>query len=104
MVYLMRKAKAEEQTSLSLNNNEVQNIISANVANYSKNIMNALEVGINNIIQAISLAEQDKQLLEQNVHITAEFPDAKDAEEIKLALKNLTNRASQYIGNNSNRR
>lgn len=37
------------------------------------------------------------QQLEQNVHITAEFPDVQDHNEIELALSNLINYSSQYI-------
>lgn len=37
-------------------------------------------------------------VLEQDVHITANFPNVKSAIEIETALNNLTNAASQYIG------
>ena len=41
--------------------------------------------------------KQDKRNdLLQNIEIHADFPDAKDAEEIKAAFNNLVNRASQY--------
>ena len=44
-----------------------------------------------------NFAKEKENSLDQTVYINAEFPNAKDAEEIKLALNNLTNRASQYI-------
>ena len=36
--------------------------------------------------------------IEQNVHITAEFPNVQDSNEIQDAFDNLINRAAQYIG------
>ena len=36
------------------------------------------------------------ETLQQEVHITAEFPNATDHNEIEEAFKNLTNLASQY--------
>ena len=39
-----------------------------------------------------------KGILEQDVHITANFPNVRSAIEIETALNNLTNAASQYIG------
>ena len=44
---------------------------------------------------AIAAGPQD---LNQNVHIEANFPNATDHNEIELALTNLVNRASQYVG------
>ena len=36
--------------------------------------------------------------LQQNVHITAEFPNVQSSNEIQDAFDNLINRAAQYIG------
>ena len=36
--------------------------------------------------------------LQQNVQITAEFPNVQDRNEIEAAFDNLINRASQFIG------
>ena len=39
----------------------------------------------------------EKQQLEQNVHITAEFPNATDHNEIEQAFGNIINLATQYV-------
>lgn len=39
----------------------------------------------------------EKQPLEQNVQIHAEFPNVQDHNEIEIAIRNLTNAASQYV-------
>lgn len=104
LVYLLRKMNIEKDlSSATIGGIGVQNAMSANALEYSNRMIGALVTGIDNIVKTISLAKQDNQKLEQNVHITAEFPDVKEAEEIKLALNNLTNRASQYISNSRRR-
>lgn len=104
LVYLLRKMNIEKDlSSATIGGTGVQNAMSANALEYSNRMIGALVTGIDNIVKTISLAKQDSQKLEQNVHITAEFPDVKEAEEIKLALNNLTNRASQYISNSRRR-
>ena len=40
---------------------------------------------------------KQEQTLDQNVHITAEFPNVTDAREVENALNNLVNVASQRI-------
>ena len=93
----------KDLSSATIDGTGVQNAMSANALEYSNRMVGALVTGIDNIVKTISLAKQDNQKLEQNVHITAEFPDVKEAEEIRLALNNLTNRASQYISNSRRR-
>ena len=39
---------------------------------------------------------KQEQILDQNVHITAEFPNVTDAREVENALNNLVNVATQY--------
>ena len=39
----------------------------------------------------------ERQPLEQNVQIHAEFPNVQDHNEIEIAIRNLTNAASQYV-------
>jgi len=43
---------------------------------------------------------RNAQSLDQNVHITAEFPNVQDHNEIEMALTSLVNRASQYAWRN----
>ena len=44
----------------------------------------------------IGLASGSAGILEQNVHITAEFPNATNREEIYAAFTDIVNLASQY--------
>ena len=50
----------------------------------------------NNISNITSSTKTDTQTVEQNVHITAEFPAANSAAEIESALLSLNERAIQY--------
>jgi len=40
------------------------------------------------------------QALNQNVHITAEFPNVQDHNEIEMAISSLVNRAAQFSYHN----
>ena len=79
-------------------------------ASDTKNMLNAIEIVreiTNNLgaslmskmagISAIKTQSPDSGILEQNVHITAEFPNVENSREIEDALNNLVNKASQYI-------
>ena len=79
-------------------------------ASDTKNMLNAIEIVrdiTNNLgatlmsrmagISAASAYGGDSGILEQNVHITAEFPNVENSHEIEDALNNLINKASQYI-------
>jgi hypothetical protein len=44
----------------------------------------------------VSLQDSGSNTLEQRVHITAEFPNVQDKNEIQEAFNNLINTASQY--------
>ena len=79
-------------------------------ASDTKNMLNAIEI-VRDItsnlgatlmsrmagISAASAYGGDSGVLEQNVHITAEFPNVENSHEIEDALNNLINKASQYI-------
>lgn len=89
-----------DEKELILNQNDTANMLSA--IQLTREIMNAIDIGANyaslgfgNLV-ATSLRDSNRETLEQNVHITAEFPNVNDHNEIELALKNLTNTASQY--------
>ena len=89
-----------DEKELILNQSDTANMLSA--IQLTREIMNAIDIGANyaslgfgNLVAA-SLRDNNKEVLEQNVHITAEFPNVNDHNEIELALRNLTNTASQY--------
>lgn len=89
-----------DEKELILNQSDTANMLSA--IQLTREIINAIDIGANyaslgfgNLV-ATSLRDSNRETLEQNVHITAEFPNVNDHNEIELALKNLTNTASQY--------
>lgn len=89
-----------DEKELILNQSDTANMLSA--IQLTREIMNAIDIGANyaslgfgNLV-ATSLRDNRGETLEQNVHITAEFPNVNDHNEIELALRNLTNTASQY--------
>ena len=47
-------------------------------------------------LTATTVRDDAMQTLEQEVHITAEFPNVSDHNEVEEALRNLMNTASQY--------
>lgn len=49
------------------------------------------------LISAYGVTRTEAQTLEQNVHISAEFPNVTDHNEIEEAINNLINYSSQYI-------
>ena len=59
--------------------------------------LNALQAsyGFGNLVPA-TINENNSQTIEQDVHITAEFPYATDHNEIEQAFQTLINKASQY--------
>ena len=79
-------------------------------ASDTKNMLNAIEI-VRSItsnlgatlmskmagVSAVNTYGGDSGVLEQNVHITAEFPNVENSHEIEDALNNLINKASQYI-------
>jgi len=90
------------QKELVLNAHDTENML--NTIQMVRDIVASIDVraaaaGAVNINNAYaSAATAGPQDLNQNVHIEANFPNATDHNEIELALTNLVNRASQYIG------
>ena len=89
-----------DEKELILNQNDTANMLSA--IQLTREIMNAIDIGANyaslgfgNLV-ATSLRDSRNEALEQNVHITAEFPNVNNHNEIEEALRNLINTASQY--------
>lgn len=57
-------------------------------------------MGVGNLVPS-TVKDEVVQTLEQEVHITAEFPNVSDHNEVEEALKNLMNTASQYANRKS---
>jgi hypothetical protein len=51
---------------------------------------------VNGGLTAATFSNGKEEVLEQNVHITAEFPNATDKHEILEAFDNVINLAAQY--------
>lgn len=87
------------QKELVLNAQDTENML--NAINVMRNLTNS--VGIATLARLASLGASGSagiggNGLEQNVHISATFPNATSTREIEDALLNLTNRASQMVG------
>ena len=90
------------EKELVLNKNETEDLLKImdimkdralqNKLNSMEKYLNATQQIIDNLFK-----NGTNNLLEQNVHITAEFPNATDHNEIEEAFNNLINSASQYI-------
>jgi hypothetical protein len=96
------------QKELVLNSSDTENILNAVSvirglssllgADTLKNLSTALQAMR---VEPLSNAQTDTtETIEQNVHITAEFPNVRDANEAEAAIMNLVNKASQYVGRN----
>jgi hypothetical protein len=95
------------EKEIVLNKEDTQNILTAvdivrrianslNTSMYNDTLRN-IESTFRHEIDAIN----NDMTIEQNVHITAEFPNATDHSEIEEAFRNLTNLASQYANRKS---
>jgi len=90
------------QKELVLNAHDTENMLNTIqmvrdiVASIDTRAAAAGAVNINNAYA--NAATVGPQSFDQNVHIEANFPNATDHNEIELALTNLVNRASQYVG------
>lgn len=104
------KAAILHEKELVLNKNDTENILDAvniirNIGDIAENINQALFNGLQKMINkfipsSVSIGnvgiDKQEQRLDQNVHITAEFPNVTDAREVENALNNLVNVATQY--------
>jgi hypothetical protein len=90
------------EKELVLNADDTANILSA--VNMIRTISNAID--LNAIAAGSAFAARSTAItssfgndtLEQNVHITAEFPSVSDHNEIEEALNSLVERAAQFAG------
>ena len=80
--------------SMVRNMGNVNKIIDNKVAS----LLNSTNNILSNLLSQVNIAPYDPYELQQNVEIYAEFPNATDQNEIREALSNLTNEASQYLG------
>ena len=90
------------QKEIVLNSSDTENLLTAVsiIREIAKQLeLNALSMGITNLVGSIGKIprELQKDTLQQEVHITAEFPNATNHSEIEEAFRNLPNLASQYI-------
>ena len=87
------------QKELVLNAADTENILKAVdlVRQMTQTLKSSVVTSMfNNISNITSSTKTDTQTVEQNVHITAEFPNANNASEIESALLSLNERAIQY--------
>lgn len=88
------------EKELILNSGDTSNMLKA--MQISKLILDTIELNAQQAsygmgaLTATTVKDEAKQILEQTVQITAEFPDATDHNEIKEAFNNLINYSSQY--------
>lgn len=88
------------QKELVLNSTDTANILAAveAVRNFANSVKsNAISSSLGAAISQLARTKDDgNNSIEQNVHITAEFPAANSAAEIESALMSLNDRAVQY--------
>ena len=92
--YVLNAEQTEEMFGI-LNSKTVSNLIGT-----MRQATEAMLVGLGLTTPGSGLLRNNNSTeMAQNVYITAEFPDATDHEEIRMAFEGLTNRASQYVNN-----
>lgn len=89
-----------DEKELILNQNDTANMLS--MLQLTHELLNMIDLqtqtaklGFGDLV-ASTIKDSQKEVLEQKVEITAEFPNVTDHNEIEEALMNLTNTASQY--------
>lgn len=88
------------QKEMVLNENDTANMLAA--VQFTRSILDTIDINARaaslglGTLTAASLKEDKQQTLQQDVHITAEFPNVNDHNEIEEAFNNLINQASQY--------
>jgi len=90
------------EKELVLNKEDTANLLTA--VDMIRNIAQVIDLNARSTSQAMSsafsagLVQETNRNFEQDVHITAEFPNATDRDEIIAAFDNLTNLAYQLAG------
>ena len=88
---------AAVQELRSLNLDYLTSNIKTKASNILSGMLSEFATAQSTLASSLHAAGADGQVLDQNVHIEASFPNVKDAREVEAALNNLTSRASQYI-------
>lgn len=89
------------QKELVLNENDTANMLA--VVQFTRSILDTIDLNAKaaslglGTLSAIGLKDSNEQTLQQDVHITAEFPNVTNHTEIEEAMENLINHASQYV-------
>lgn len=89
------------QKEMVLNENDTANMLA--VVQFTRSILDTIDINAKaaslglGAMTATSLKEDKQETLRQEVHITAEFPNVNDHNEIEEAFNNLINQASQYV-------
>lgn len=88
------------EKELILNQNDTKNIL--NTVQLTRDMLNTIDlnarqasIGLGAMVAGV-IKDDNGQVLEQEVHIVAEFPNVTDHNEIEEAFNNLINIASQY--------
>ena len=89
------------QKELVLNASDTQNILAAvgMMRSIVQGIKNTATSNVSQLFSGLSVTPHN-QKIDQNVHITAEFPNVQSSNEIEAALLNLNERAIQYVAKN----
>ena len=88
------------EKELVLNANDTENML--NMLELTKYLTSVIDINAKQLSQGIGLLqpatikEDNREILEQQVHIQAEFPNVNDHNEIEEAFNSLINTASQY--------
>lgn len=99
------KVAVLHEKELILNEDDTSNFLSA--IKVTRAMLETIDLnakqasmGVGNLVPS-TVKDEVVQTLEQEVHITAEFPNVSDHNEVEEALKNLMNTASQYANRKS---
>lgn len=99
------KVAVLHEKELILNEDDTSNFLSA--IQVTRAMLETIDLnakqasmGVGNLVPS-TVKDEVVQTLEQEVHITAEFPNVSDHNEVEEALKNLMNTASQYANRKS---
>jgi hypothetical protein len=89
------------QKEIVLNAHDTDNFLAAigivrDISDRLEQQANMMGTGLNGLFTQFTPAQKPNDVLQQEIHITAEFPNATNHAEIEEAFRNLPNLASQY--------
>jgi hypothetical protein len=90
------------QKEIVLNANDTESFLKAietvrGISNRLDRQASIMSMGLSSVFANIMIPKEKSDTLQQEVHITAEFPNATNHNEIEEAFRNLPNLAAQYI-------